>query len=43
LDYVQAADDRQRRRLKALGFRIVVVRGEALEAGLDDLARRLGG
>ncbi|UCC62382.1 MAG: DUF1998 domain-containing protein, partial [Anaerolineae bacterium] len=42
-DYIQAADDRKRRRLKALGYRVVVVRGEDLQAGLDDLATRLGG
>ncbi|MBC7250472.1 MAG: DEAD/DEAH box helicase [Anaerolineae bacterium] len=42
-DYVQAADERKRTRLKALGYRVVVVRGEDLEAGLDDVAARLGG
>ena len=42
-DYVQAADDRKRRRLKALGYRVVVVRAEEPEAGLDDLTGRLGG
>ena len=41
-DYVQEADERKRQRLKALGFRIVVVRAEDQEAGLDDLAARLG-
>ena len=41
LDYVQTADDRKRRRLKALGHRVVVMRGKELEAGLGDLAGRL--
>jgi very-short-patch-repair endonuclease len=41
-DYVQAADDWKRLRLKALGYRVVVVRGEEMEEGLQDLARRLG-
>lgn len=40
-DYVRAADDWKRRRLRARGYRIVVIRGEAPEAGLDDLAVRL--
>jgi ATP-dependent helicase YprA (DUF1998 family) len=43
LDYVEAADDWKRRRLKALGYRVVVVRGEEMEAGLADLAARLAG
>jgi hypothetical protein len=42
-DYVQEADERKRQRSKALGYRIVGVRGEELEAGLADLAVRLGG
>lgn len=42
-DYVQAADDRKRKWLKALGYRVVVVRTEDPEVGLDDLAGRLGG
>jgi len=41
-DYVRAADDWKRRRLKARGYRVVVVRSEELEAGLEDLAGRLG-
>ncbi|MCP4544844.1 MAG: DUF1998 domain-containing protein, partial [bacterium] len=41
-DYVQAADERKRRRLKALGYRVVVVRSEEPATGLDDLATRLG-
>ena len=40
-DFVQAADDRKRRRLRARGFRIVVIRGDDIESGLDDLATRL--
>jgi len=42
-DYVRASDDRKRRRLRALGYRIVVVRGEDPEAGLNDLAARVKG
>ena len=41
LYYVQAADDWKRRRLRALGYRIVVVRGEEMDTGLNDLAERL--
>lgn len=40
-DYVAAADDVKRSRLKAKGYRVVVVRGEDAEAGLDDLAEWL--
>ncbi len=40
-DYVQAADRRQRQRLKGLGYRVVVVKAEAPSAGLDELAARL--
>jgi superfamily II DNA or RNA helicase len=40
-DYVQAADEQKRRRLRALGYRIVVARGEEPETGLHDLAERL--
>ncbi|MFQ5352314.1 MAG: helicase-related protein, partial [Candidatus Binatia bacterium] len=39
-DYVAAADDTQRRRLKAKGYRIVAVTD--VEAGLDDLRAKLG-
>jgi len=42
-DYIQAADTRKRRRLKALGYRVVVVMAENPEAGLSDLAARVGG
>ena len=34
-DYVQAADEHKRRRLKDLGYRVVVVRAEDPEACLD--------
>ena len=40
-DYVEAADERKRQRLKALGYRVVVVRGDDPEAGFDDLAERV--
>lgn len=42
-DYVQAADKRKRQRLKALGYRVVVVRAEDPDLGLSELADRLGG
>jgi len=42
-DYVQKADERKRRRLKALGYRIVVVKADDPEAGLSDLAGRVRG
>jgi len=40
-DYVQAADDRKRSRLKALGYRVVVVAAEAQDEGLRGLAARV--
>jgi hypothetical protein len=40
-DYVAAADQRKRIRLKALGHRIIVIRADDLEAGLNDLSARL--
>jgi very-short-patch-repair endonuclease len=42
-DYVLEADDRKRRRLKALGYRVVVVTAEEPEKGLEDLASRVEG
>lgn len=41
-DYVAAADETKRRRLKAKGYRIVAIRADDVEGGLDDLAGRLG-
>jgi len=41
-DYVAVADQVKRKRLKARGYRIVVVQADEPEAGLDDLAARLG-
>lgn len=41
-DYVQIADERKRRRLKALGYRVVVVRGEYLTEDVTNLAAMLG-
>ena len=40
-DYVQAADDRKRRRLKGLGYRVTVVQADNPGAGLDELAARV--
>lgn len=42
-DYVAAADEVKRNRLRAKGYRVVVIRGEDLRAGLEDLASRLEG
>jgi len=41
--YGQATEERKRRRLKALGYRIAVVRGDDLDEGLNDLASRVSG
>lgn len=41
-DYVEAADERKRKRLKALGYRVVVIRGEDLAGGVAELAERMG-
>ncbi|HNT74631.1 MAG TPA: DEAD/DEAH box helicase [Anaerolineae bacterium] len=41
-DYVQAADARKRRQLKALNYRVVVVKAEVADAGLDALAALVG-
>ena len=40
-DYVAAADERKRRRLKALGYRILVIAGDALEEALTRLGEWL--
>lgn len=42
-DYVSAADHIKRNRLKAMGYRVVVIGGEDVRIGLDDLASRLQG
>ena len=42
LDYVSAADDAKRRRLKARGYRILAIREDQLDESLDRLARWLG-
>lgn len=42
LDYVQAGDETKRRRLKALGYSVVVVSGDDVATGLDELRARLG-
>jgi very-short-patch-repair endonuclease len=41
-DYVAAADDTKRKRLKAKGYRVVAIRADDVEGGLDELAGRLG-
>jgi ATP-dependent helicase YprA (DUF1998 family) len=41
-DYVQAADERKRRRLKALGYRILAITGAGLEKALARLGEWLG-
>jgi hypothetical protein len=40
-DYVQEDDRRKRMRLKGLGYRVVVVKAEQSEVGLDDLAAKV--
>ena len=42
LDYVQASDARKRRQLKALNYRVVVVKADAVDDGLRALAARVG-
>ena len=41
-DYVHAADQRKRRRLKALGYRILAIAGDGLEEALAKLGEWLG-
>ncbi|HMN14847.1 MAG TPA: DUF559 domain-containing protein, partial [Bellilinea sp.] len=41
LDYVQAADDRKRQALRRLGYRVVVVRGSAIDEDIQALNERL--
>ncbi|MBM4467887.1 MAG: DUF1998 domain-containing protein, partial [Chloroflexi bacterium] len=41
-EYVQAADERQRRRLRALGYRILAITPEDIAERLEELASRLG-
>ena len=41
LDYVQAGDDRKRRRLMSLGYRVVAIRGDAIEEDLQALIDRV--
>lgn len=41
LDYVQIGDDKKRRALKALGYRVVVIKTDEMASGLDELKRRL--
>ncbi len=41
LDYVQAGDDRKRKALRALGYRIVVIKTEDIEGGLKELKEKL--
>jgi very-short-patch-repair endonuclease len=40
-DYIQASDEEKRRRLRGLGYRIVVIKAENLEAGLEELENRV--
>lgn len=41
LDFVQAADDRKRNTLKALGYRIVVIKPGEMDAGINDLILKI--
>ena len=40
-DYVQAADEHKRRRLKGLGYRVLAIKPEQIELDLDELAKRV--
>jgi superfamily II DNA or RNA helicase/very-short-patch-repair endonuclease/ribosomal protein L37AE/L43A len=42
LDYVQAGDEKKRRKLRSLGYRMVVIKGEDIEEGLTELVKRIG-
>ena len=42
LDYVKVGDEEKRRKLRALGYRVTVIKGEDIDAGLKDLASRIG-
>jgi hypothetical protein len=39
---VREEDERKRRALKGAGYRVVVIRYDAIDDGLDDLENRLG-
>ncbi len=42
LDFIQAADDYKRKRLRERGYRIVVINVDNLDAGMEDLKRKIG-
>ncbi len=41
LDYVRLSDEVKRKKLKGKGYRIVVIKGEDVDGGIDELARRI--
>ncbi len=41
LDYVRLGDENKRRALKALGYRVVVIKMDEMETGLEELKSRL--
>lgn len=41
LDYVRAGDDAKRRELRAMGYRIVVIKVDAIEEGLSELKSKI--
>ncbi len=41
-DYVAAADEAKRRRLRAGGYRVLAITGDRVDESLDELAQRLG-
>lgn len=41
LDFIQAADDDKRKRLRERGYRIVVIDINNLDAGMEDLKRKI--
>ena len=41
LDYVKLGDDTKRKKLRAKGYRVVVIKGEDVEGGIAKLANRI--
>jgi len=42
LDYVQVGDEEKRKKLRALGYRVVVIKGEDVDIGIKELESRIG-
>ena len=41
LDYVKVGDEDKRRKLRKLGYRIVVIKGEDIDGGIAELTSRI--